>query len=92
VNAVGPSTAIRTPGADSIIPEDYPTEDVEYLAETVLAMSHLQAKERTGLIGFSMHFPWHHEIEVRSLDGKSTFPRKEPPAWSHSAIQTSGEY
>jgi NAD(P)-dependent dehydrogenase (short-subunit alcohol dehydrogenase family) len=92
VNAVGPSTAIRTPGADSIIPEDYPTEEVEYLAETVLAMSHLPARERTGLIGFSMHFPWHHEIEVRSLDGDRVLPRKEPPAWSHPAIHASGEY
>jgi NAD(P)-dependent dehydrogenase (short-subunit alcohol dehydrogenase family) len=92
VNAVGPSTAIRTPGADSIIPEDYPTEEVEYLAETVLAMSHLPARERTGLIGFSMHFPWHHEIEVRSLDGDRVLPRKEPPTWSHPAIHASGEY
>jgi len=92
VNAVGPSTAIRTPGADSIIPEEYPTEDVEYLAETVLAMSYLPASERTGLIGFSMHFPWHHAIEVRSLDGTGTFPRREPPAWSHPGISASGEY
>lgn len=92
VNAVGPSTAIRTPGADLIIPADYPTEDVEYLAETVLAMSHLPAAQRTGLIGFSMHFPWHYEIEVRSLDGKGTFPRREPPAWSHAGISASGEY
>lgn len=92
VNAVGPSTAIRTPGADSIIPEDYPTEDVEYLAETVLAMSHLPAGERTGLIGFSMHFPWHHEVEVRSLDGVNVLPRREPPTWSHPGIHASGEY
>lgn len=92
VNAVGPSTAIRTPGADSIIPEDYPTEDVEYLAETVLAMSHLPAGQRTGQIGFSMHFPWHHAIEVRSLDGTGVFPRREPPAWSHPGISASGEY
>lgn len=91
VNAVGPSTAIRTPGADAMIPEEFPTEDVEYLAETVLAMSHLPAAERTGLIGFSMHFPWHHEIEVRSLDGRTIFPRREPPPWSHPAISASGE-
>lgn len=92
VNAVGPSTAIRTPGADSIIPQEYPTEDVAYLAETVLAMSHLPAAERTGLIGYSMHFPWHYDIPVRSLDGKSALPRKEPPAWSHTAISPSGVY
>lgn len=92
VNAVGPSTAIRTPGADAMIPQDYPTEDVEYLAETVLAMSHLPARERSGLLGFSMHFPWHHAIEVRSLDGETVLPRREPPAWSHAAISASGEY
>ena len=47
VNAVGPSTAIRTPGASDLIPGDYPTEDVEYLAETVLAMCHLPAAQRS---------------------------------------------
>ena len=92
VNAVGPSTAIRTPGADSIIPAEYPTEDVEYLAETVLAMSHLPARERTGLIASSMHFPWHHELEVRSLNGEGTFERKAPPEWSHPGISASGAY
>jgi len=91
VNMVGPSTAIRTPGADSLIPQDFPTEDVEYLAETVLAMSHLPAAERTGLLAFSMHFPWHHGIIVRGLDGVGTFPRREPPGWSHPAISASGE-
>jgi 3-oxoacyl-[acyl-carrier protein] reductase len=38
VNCVGPSTAVRTPGAAQLIPESFPTEPVEYLAETVLAM------------------------------------------------------
>jgi NAD(P)-dependent dehydrogenase (short-subunit alcohol dehydrogenase family) len=91
VNSVGPSTAIRTPGSDAMIPAEYPTEDVEYLATTVLAMCHLPAAERTGLLTYSMHFPYHHHIEVRSLDGKSVFPRREPPAWSHPAISPSGE-
>ncbi|MBU6392991.1 MAG: SDR family NAD(P)-dependent oxidoreductase [Sphingomonadales bacterium] len=91
VNMVGPSTAIRTPGADALIPAEFPTEDVEYLAETVLAMCHLPAAERTGLLGFSMHFPWHYGLEVRSLDGRSVLPRREPPAWSHPAINASGE-
>ena len=36
VNCVGPSTAVRTPGAASLIPDSFPTEPVEYLAETVL--------------------------------------------------------
>lgn len=91
VNVVGPSTAIRTPGADALIPADFPTEDVAYLAETVLAMCHLPAAERSGLLAYSMHFPWHHEIEVRSLDGRTTLPRTQPPAWSHPGIGASGE-
>jgi NAD(P)-dependent dehydrogenase (short-subunit alcohol dehydrogenase family) len=90
VNLVGPSTAIRTPGASDLIPGEYPTEDVEYLAETVLHMSYLPAAERTGFLGFSMHFPWAHNIQVMSLDGKTPFPKKEPPAWSHPAIPSAG--
>ena len=90
VNLVGPSTAIRTPGASDLIPSEFPTEDVEYLAETVLHMSYLPAVERTGFLGFSMHFPWAHNIQVMSLDGKTSFPKKEPPAWSHPAIPAAG--
>ena len=90
VNLVGPSTAIRTPGASDLIPAEFPTEDVEYLAETVLHMSYLPAAERTGFLGFSMHFPWAHNIQVMSLDGKTPFPKKEPPAWSHPAIPAAG--
>lgn len=90
VNAVGPSTAIRTPGADMLIPEGYPTEDVEYLAETVLAMCHLPAGERTGLVAFSMHYPWHANLPVMSLDGTTSFPRREPPAVSHPATSPDG--
>jgi len=90
VNLVGPSTAIRTPGASDLIPSEYPTEDVEYLAETVLQMSYLPAAERTGYLGFSMHFPWAHNIQVMSLDGKTKFPKKEPPAWSHPDIPAAG--
>lgn len=91
VNVVAPSTAIRTPGADVLIPAEFPTEDVAYLAETVLAMCHLPAAERSGLVAYSMHFPWHHELEVRSLDGRDVLPRCAPPAWSHPAISPSGE-
>jgi NAD(P)-dependent dehydrogenase (short-subunit alcohol dehydrogenase family) len=86
VNVVGPSTAIRTPGAAELIPESYPTEDVEYLAETVLAMCHLPPRERTGLVAYSMHFPWLHALPVYGLDGRTPFPRREPPAWSHPGI------
>ncbi|MBS0503499.1 MAG: SDR family NAD(P)-dependent oxidoreductase [Proteobacteria bacterium] len=91
VNAVGPSTAIRTPGASALIPYDYPTEDVEYLAETVLAMCHRPAAKRTGLVAFSMHYPWHHGLQVMTLDGKAPMPAREPPAGSHPATSPSGE-
>lgn len=37
VNMVGPSTAIRTPQADALIPAECPTENPAYIAETVLA-------------------------------------------------------
>lgn len=91
VNVIGPSTAIRTPGSDAFIPADFPTEDVAYLAQSVLAMCHLPAAMRTGLIGSSMHIPWHYDIPVFSLDGQTLLPRCEPPAWSHPAIRASGE-
>ena len=90
VNLVGPSTAIRTPGASDLIPQEYPTEDVEYLAETVLAMCHLPAEQRTGLLAFSMHYPWATNLQVMSLDGKRRFPFREPPAWSHPATPAAG--
>jgi 3-oxoacyl-[acyl-carrier protein] reductase len=91
VNVLGPSTAIRTPGADALIPSDFPTEDVAYLAESVLALCHLPAVERTGLVAFSMHFPQYHQLEVRSLDGKTILPPAEPPTWSNPGINSSGE-
>jgi 3-oxoacyl-[acyl-carrier protein] reductase len=87
VNCVGPSTAVRTPGAAQLIPDDFPTEPVEYLAETVLAMCHLPAAERTGLVAFSLHYPWAHQLPVRSLDGKSELPPLEPPASANPNIE-----
>ncbi len=92
VNLVGPSTAIRTPGASALIPESYSTEDVEYMTETVLAMCHLPAAERTGLLAFSMHYPWATDLQVMSLDGKTEFPRRPPPERSHPAIPANGLY
>ncbi|MCG3171352.1 MAG: hypothetical protein CALGDGBN_02952 [Pseudomonadales bacterium] len=83
VNLVAPSTAISTPGADSYIPADYPTEPVEYLAETALALCHLPASERTGQITYSLHFPLHHGLTVRTLDGRGTLPPPEIPPWAH---------
>lgn len=83
VNLVAPSTAISTPGADPLIPPDYPTEPVEYLAETALALCHLPARERTGQIAYSLHFPLRHGLTVRTLDGCGTLPAPEIPPWAH---------
>ena len=90
VNLVGPSTAIRTPGADKLIPADYPCEHVEYLAETVLAMCHLPAAERTGLTAFSMHYPHATGLQVWSLDGTTPFPPAEIPIYAHPATSQDG--
>ncbi|VEG54931.1 short-chain dehydrogenase/reductase SDR [Mycolicibacterium aurum] len=86
VNVVGPSSAVRTPGAASLIPDSFPTEPVEYLAETVLAMCHLPADQRTGLVAFSLHYPWAQKLTVHSLDGTTTLPPLEPPAGANPNI------
>lgn len=90
VNCVGPSTAVRTPGAASLIPDGFPTEPVEYLAETVFAMCHLPAAERTGLVAFSLHYPWSQKLPVHSLDGAATLPPLEPPATANPNIIAGG--
>jgi NAD(P)-dependent dehydrogenase (short-subunit alcohol dehydrogenase family) len=90
VNCVAPSTAVRTPGAAQLIPDSFPTEPVEYLAETVLAMCHLPAAERTGLVAFSLHYPWSQKLPVRSLDGARTLPPLEPPATANPNIRPDG--
>ncbi|MGW5075071.1 SDR family NAD(P)-dependent oxidoreductase [Rhodococcus sp. NPDC004095] len=90
VNVVGPSTAIMTPGAASLLPEGYEAEPVEYLAQTVLEMCTLPAAERTGLVAFSLHFPWSQGIAVTSLDGGRELPRLEPPAWANPNIAADG--
>ncbi len=90
VNAVGPSTAIRTPGAASLIPDSFPTEPVEYLAETVLAMCHLPAAERTGLVAFSLHYPWSQQLPVHSLDGRTTLTPLAPPESANPNIKPAG--
>lgn len=90
VNCVGPSTAVRTPGAASLIPDSFPTEPVEYLAETVLAMCHRPAAERTGLVAFSLHYPWSQKLTVRSLDGGTVLPPLQPPATANPNILPAG--
>jgi 3-oxoacyl-[acyl-carrier protein] reductase len=90
VNCVGPSTAVRTPGAAQLIPDSFPTEPVEYLAETVLAMCHLPAAERTGMVAFSLHYPWSQRLPVHNLDGTSVLPPLEPPATANPNIVAAG--
>ncbi|MFD1554901.1 SDR family NAD(P)-dependent oxidoreductase [Paraburkholderia silviterrae] len=90
VNLVAPSTAIRTPGAARYIPEGYPTEDVAYLAETALAFCLLPARERTGVIAHSLHFPLANALQVRSLDGRTVLPPPTVPAYAHPHINPKG--
>ena len=90
VNCVAPSTAVRTPGAASLIPDSFPTEPVEYLAETVLAMCHLPAEQRTGLVAFSLHYPWAQGLPVHSLDGLTVLEPLEPPATANPNILPAG--
>jgi NAD(P)-dependent dehydrogenase (short-subunit alcohol dehydrogenase family) len=90
VNCVGPSTAVRTPGAAQLIPDSFPTEPVEYLAETVLAMCHLPAAQRTGLVAFSLHYPWSQRLAVHSLDGTAVLPPLEPPTTANPNILPAG--
>jgi 3-oxoacyl-[acyl-carrier protein] reductase len=90
VNCVGPSTAVSTPGAAQLIPDAFPTEPVEYLAETVLAMCHVPAAERTGLVAFSLHYPWSQELPVHSLDGTRLLPPLQPPTSANPNISPAG--
>ena len=90
VNAVGPSTAIRTPGAAALLPEGYEAEPVEYLAQTVLEMCTEPAAERTGLVAFSLHYPWSQNVPVYDLEGKAELPRLEPPQWCNPHIVPAG--
>lgn len=92
VNVVAPSTAIRTPGADQLIPDDYPTEDVAYLAATVLDMCHLPATERTGRIAYSMQWPHDRQLTVHTLDAAAELPAAVPPAFSHPGIAQTPEW
>ena len=90
VNVVGPSTAIMTPGAAALLPEGYETEPVEYLVQTVLEMSTVPAAERTGLVAYSLHYPYATNTPVMSLDGRTELPRREPPAWANPNIRPEG--
>ncbi|EYS81320.1 oxidoreductase [Cupriavidus sp. SK-4] len=86
VNSVAPSTAIRTPGSERYIPDGYPTEPVEYLVETALALCSVPARLRTGHIAHSLHFPLAHGLDVRTLDGQGMLPRPVIPSWAHPGL------
>ena len=90
VNAVAPSTAVASPGSAELIPEGYATENPAYIATTVLAMCHLPAAERTGLIAYSMHYPHDEKIPIMSLDGTTRLPDLPPPPHSHPNIPPAG--
>lgn len=91
VNTLAPSTAIRTPGARDYIPEEYPSERIEYIAETGLALCHMPAAERTGLTAYSLHFPLYYKIPVYTLDGTQRIDDPVIPAYAHPDIVASGE-
>jgi NAD(P)-dependent dehydrogenase (short-subunit alcohol dehydrogenase family) len=91
VNMLAPSTAIRTPGASDLIPEDYPSERIEYIVETGLALCHRPPRERTGLCAYSLHFPLAHGLPVYTLDGRERIEDPLIPHYAHPGIVASGE-
>lgn len=86
VNMVAPSTAIKTPGSARHIPDDYPTEDVVYFAESALQLCHLPATARTGKLVYSMHFPGTEGFPVFSLDGTRRMASPEIPETAHPGL------
>jgi hypothetical protein len=53
-------------------------------------MCHLPAAQRTGLVAFSLHYPWSQQLPVHTLDGKSELPPLEPPTTANPNIQAAG--
>jgi hypothetical protein len=53
-------------------------------------MCHLPAAQRTGLVAFSLHYPWSQQLPVHSLDGKTELPPLEPPASANPNILPAG--
>jgi NAD(P)-dependent dehydrogenase (short-subunit alcohol dehydrogenase family) len=90
VNLIAPSTAIKTPGAVRYIPDEYPGEPVEYLAESALQLCHLPAAERTGVLAHSMHYPAALGFQVWSLDGKTVLPKAVIPPHAHPGVDPLG--
>ena len=91
VNQIAPTGAISTPGADRYIPEGYPTEPVEYLAEAALALCHRPPSECTGLITYSLQYPLALGLDVVDLDTGKPLPPPEIPEYAHPDIRPTGE-
>jgi hypothetical protein len=53
-------------------------------------MCHRPAAERTGLVAFSLHYPWSAQLPVHSLDGATILPPLEPPATANPNILPTG--
>lgn len=53
-------------------------------------MCHAPAAERTGLVAFSLHYPWSQQLTVHSLDGRTVLPPLEPPAAANPNILPTG--
>lgn len=90
VNLVAPSSGIKTPGAARFL-ENFAAEDVEYLAETALHLCHLPARERTGVIAHSLHYPVLKGFPVHSLDGRRTLPPPTVPEWLPQGLYWTNE-
>mgnify|MGYP003819182645 CR=1 FL=1 len=91
VNLVAPSSAIRTPGADAYI-GDWPTERMEYLTECVYEMCRLPAKERTGLLAYSLHYVRQMGLRPLDLDTGEVLPwPQEMPVNAHPDIPERAE-
>ena len=91
VNLVAPSSAISTPGADEYVPEDYPTEPVEYLAEVAFELCHLPASERTGLLAHSIHFARAESLTAQGFEDGRPLGVPEIPSYSHPEVYEKGE-
>ncbi|MBK7250219.1 MAG: SDR family NAD(P)-dependent oxidoreductase [Gammaproteobacteria bacterium] len=91
VNLVAPSTAIRTLSAARYIPDEYPSEPVEYMAEAMIELCHLPAAERTGLVVHSLNYVRHLAVPVYTLDGRERLPVPVVPPYAHPEIMDAGE-
>lgn len=91
VNLVAPTTAIRTEQAGRYIPEAYPTEPVEYIAEAMIELCHRPAAEHTGLLAHSLNYVRHLGVPVWSLDGRERLPPPVVPPYAHPEIMDAGE-